>query len=92
MTRTQKRDLLRVLIKDAAMVQYDHGGARVAVTAPGKPRELIADFYGNGEWREYFLGLINAEHARRVNNDAGGGLVWACPRYESAAPHARVSV
>jgi hypothetical protein len=61
-----ERDLLRVLMEDAELVRYEHGGARLAVTAHGAKRELIADFYGDGEWREFFMGLVQAEAKRRA--------------------------
>lgn len=59
-----ERDLLRVLMEDAELTPYGHGGGRLAITRDDN-RELIADFYGNGEWREFFMELIRAESKRR---------------------------
>jgi hypothetical protein len=57
---SKERDLLRVLLEDAELFRYEHGGARLSVPAANRAtgRELIADFYGDGEWREFFMKLI----------------------------------
>jgi hypothetical protein len=54
---SKERDLLRVLLEEAELTPYGHGGGRLAITRDDN-RELIADFYGDGEWREFFMKLI----------------------------------
>lgn len=57
---SNERDLLRVLLENAELVRYEHGGARLSIPAANRAtgRALIADFYGEGEWREFFMKLI----------------------------------
>lgn len=67
-----ERNLLRVLLEDAELTRYEHGGARLTVSAANRAtgRELIADFYGDGEWREFFMKLV--EDAGRAAGKANG--------------------
>lgn len=64
-----ERDLLKVLLEDAELMRYEHGGARLAVLRDGE-RELIADFYGDGEWREFFMKLIE-DAGKRASSATG---------------------
>lgn len=66
------RDLIERL-KQAKLDRFPHGGARLAVIN-GNDRELIADFYGDGEWTEFFDMLIRhaiADHSPDKETFAG---------------------
>jgi hypothetical protein len=45
-----------IRVEDLDLTRYTHGGGRLAVTKPGKPRELVADFYSEHD-RELFMAL-----------------------------------
>lgn len=45
-------------IKKAHIERYEHGGGRMWYEDEKGSRHLIADFYGDGEAREYILGLM----------------------------------
>lgn len=45
-------------IKKAQIIRYDHGGGRMYYEDEKGSRHLIADFYGDGDYREYILMLL----------------------------------
>lgn len=58
-------------VKAAKLLSYDHGGGRLYFELPGGGRDLIADFYGDGHYRDFFMEVIGAvEQLRRIDKAA----------------------
>lgn len=56
-------------IKRAKVTRYDHGGGRMWFEDEKGTRHLIADFYGDGEYREHILMLLgHSLHAGDVKS------------------------
>lgn len=51
-------------IGNAKLIEYDHGGGRLYFEEPGGGRDLIADFYGEGHYRDFIMSLLRAATAR----------------------------
>jgi hypothetical protein len=45
-------------IKKAKVIRYEHGGGRMYYEDEKGARHLIADFYGNGDYREFILAAL----------------------------------
>ena len=74
-------DELRALLERATPVEardlmsYEHGGGRLAVLRDGQ-RKLVADFYGAGEDRDFFMALRLAAADLLTLAEAGMGAGW----------------
>lgn len=44
----------------AKLIEYDHGGGRLYFEGPKGERDLIADFYGEGHYRDFIMSLLRA--------------------------------
>ena len=51
-------------IGQAKLVEYEHGGGRLYFEEPNGTRDLIADFYGEGHYRDFIMTLLRAATAR----------------------------
>lgn len=66
-------------VRDAKLVEYEHGGGRLYLERKGELRELIADFY-NADTRDYIMGLLRgAAHEPCASS--------ACPICGVESPH-----
>jgi hypothetical protein len=45
-------------IRAAKLIEYDHGGGRLYFETTDGRRDLIADFYGEGHYRDLIMELI----------------------------------
>lgn len=69
-------------LRSAKLVEYDHGGGRLYFESPGGVRDLIADFYGEGHYRDFIMDLV-----RRSVQPANpctcpqNGVAFACPTH-----------
>ena len=45
-------------IRRATLIEYDHGGGRLYFVEPNGTRDLIADFYGEGHYRDFIMTLL----------------------------------
>lgn len=64
-------------IRKAKLVEYDHGGGRLYFEEPGGGRDLIADFYGEGHYRDFIMTLLRAATAQHP--------MCACPENGASA-------
>ena len=48
----------------AKLIEYDHGGGRLYFEDSNGRRDLIADFYGEGHYRDFIMTLLRAACAR----------------------------
>lgn len=57
----------RERLQCAALTEYDHGGGRLYFELPDGRRDLIADFYGAGHYRDFIMRLIREHTLREVS-------------------------
>ena len=59
----------------AKLIEYGHGGGRLYFEETGA-RDLIADFYGEGHYRDSIMALIRAATATQPTEPVATGCEW----------------
>lgn len=68
-------------LRKSKLIEYDHGGGRLYFE-DGSERDLIADFYGEGHYRDFIMKLIRAVTAQHtVCTCPRNGVSAACPTH-----------